>query len=232
MTKHRGVAGVVLALLVPLAVWAGNLVLPFTFHAGDVIRASEVNANFTAVKDSVDDLDARLSSASGGSAHSGSRLKLLVLESDDGAAVPYSGSSYYWDSQLQTMCLLLTASSSAYVQPAEGFPCVPYGVGTTSSSSQVVYTDPTCLTKAVIGGGSTVDLSAFFGLDGGLRYASTVWSDGGLDVYRLGPNSAAPEPVYGLRPDGGCAVAGNSVLAPITATLSAADLAHLKFRVR
>ncbi len=39
--------------------WAGSVTIPNTFVAGTTARASEVNANFTAVKTAVDDNDAK-----------------------------------------------------------------------------------------------------------------------------------------------------------------------------
>lgn len=43
--------GVVGAVLVPAAIWAGNLTVPHHFNAGDVISAAEVNENFAALQD-------------------------------------------------------------------------------------------------------------------------------------------------------------------------------------
>jgi hypothetical protein len=51
-------------LVVPLAAFAGSLVLPFTFSNGTIADANAVNANFAAVETSVDDNDARISQLS------------------------------------------------------------------------------------------------------------------------------------------------------------------------
>jgi hypothetical protein len=40
--------------------WAGSVTLPFNFTAGTTARASEVNANFAAVKTAVDDNNTRI----------------------------------------------------------------------------------------------------------------------------------------------------------------------------
>ncbi len=50
MTQKQKILGIVLALLVPAAVWAGDLVLPHVFAGGQPIRASEFNANFEALR--------------------------------------------------------------------------------------------------------------------------------------------------------------------------------------
>jgi len=46
--------------VVSAVTWAGSVTLPFTFSAGTTARASEVNANFAAVKTAVDDNHARI----------------------------------------------------------------------------------------------------------------------------------------------------------------------------
>ncbi len=91
--KHTWL-GVVLSLAVPLAVWAGSAVLPFTFSSGTVIKSAEVNANFAALRDSMP--------------RSGSRLKVLFRRTADGLALP--ADTYQLDSQLGTLCHFSTAA--------------------------------------------------------------------------------------------------------------------------
>jgi hypothetical protein len=46
--------------ILPVYVWAGEVTLPNTFVPGERARADEMNANFAAVKDAVDDNDERI----------------------------------------------------------------------------------------------------------------------------------------------------------------------------
>lgn len=67
---------VVFGLPAGLAV-AGSVTLPNTFTAGTTIRAADVNANFTAVKSSVDDNAARISALESALAAQATRLTAL-----------------------------------------------------------------------------------------------------------------------------------------------------------
>lgn len=58
-----GLAFVGLVAVTPLAMRAGVLTLPNTFVNGQVANATQVNANFTAVKTAVDDNDTRITAA-------------------------------------------------------------------------------------------------------------------------------------------------------------------------
>lgn len=67
LRRRRVRYGIALALLaVPAVAIAAPVAIPNDFVAGEVISASEMNANFSAVKASVDDNDARLTSLEGG----------------------------------------------------------------------------------------------------------------------------------------------------------------------
>ncbi|MEW5742366.1 MAG: tail fiber domain-containing protein [Myxococcota bacterium] len=64
-TKRRVKAAISTALLVGATALASNVTLPHVFTSGTPARAAEVNANFSAVKTSVDDNHARLQTAEG-----------------------------------------------------------------------------------------------------------------------------------------------------------------------
>lgn len=124
LVKQR--LGIALGVLVPLIIWAGDLVLPHTFSAGGAIRADEMNANFAAVR-------AHASRAF----MSGTRLKALGIKSADGTSVPigpYAG-AYFWDAQLQTLCAPSNSSPP--------FKCLP------PTARLVVYLDAACTQPAV-----------------------------------------------------------------------------------
>jgi hypothetical protein len=65
---------VLTGLLVPLVIWAGDAVLPNTFSPGTLIKSSELNANFEALRDAVNAKSA------------GTRLKTIRVSSSDGFA--------------------------------------------------------------------------------------------------------------------------------------------------
>ncbi len=66
MKKTALYTGIALASAVAVpAAWAGSLTIPNTFTSGTKALASEVNANFSAVKTEVDDNDARITTNAG-----------------------------------------------------------------------------------------------------------------------------------------------------------------------
>lgn len=64
-TKRKMKAALSTALLVGATALAGSVTLPHTFTPGSPARAADVNANFSAVKTSVDDNHSRLQAAEG-----------------------------------------------------------------------------------------------------------------------------------------------------------------------
>lgn len=54
------IVGVLLTVFATSPTWAGSLTIPNTFTSGTTARASEVNANFSAIETAVDDNDARI----------------------------------------------------------------------------------------------------------------------------------------------------------------------------
>lgn len=66
LRRHWG--GLLAAVLLPLSVWAADLVLPRIFAPRDPIRAADINANFAALRDEVN----ALKRASGGGVDGGS----------------------------------------------------------------------------------------------------------------------------------------------------------------
>lgn len=97
-TKLR--LGIALGVLVPLVIWAGDLVVPHTFTAGGPIRADEMNANFEAVRAAVNTKADRVD------AGTAARLKVVQFRSTDGTTLPSSGVPpfAYYDSQLSVYC--------------------------------------------------------------------------------------------------------------------------------
>ncbi|WP_089945001.1 tail fiber domain-containing protein [Candidatus Entotheonella palauensis] len=59
---YKGIWGIILcvAMVVPAPLFAGRVTIPHTFSNGTVADADEVNANFTAIKDAIDDNDSRI----------------------------------------------------------------------------------------------------------------------------------------------------------------------------
>lgn len=233
MFRRQQLAGVLFAVLLPLVVWAGNLVLPFSFQSGTPIRASEMNANFDSVKQAIDGLEGRVSSSGGGVVRSGIRLKLLTTESADGMSMPLtvSGVPVYWDSQLETIC---------YVQwsPYSDTYCTPM------SWAYSAFSDPACqnLVAAVT---DTADFAPeSYGLDGGFRKYALInqgSTDGGAPYAEIGAASGAPLQLYQSNrqflSDGGyidtCSAQGNlGRIAPILRNVPLADLARVTAHVR
>lgn len=64
VAKRAGIAALVAA---PVALWAAPITLPNTFTNGTVADANQVNANFTALEDQVNALDAFFEPGAGGS---------------------------------------------------------------------------------------------------------------------------------------------------------------------
>jgi hypothetical protein len=60
MNKYQISLATVLAAALSAPSWASDVTLPHTFSAGQRARAAQVNNNFTAVKDAVDDNDERI----------------------------------------------------------------------------------------------------------------------------------------------------------------------------
>ena len=54
------IAGLIVALIVPVGIWAATISLPHTFTAGTPAVASEVNTNFTTLETAVNNLDGRI----------------------------------------------------------------------------------------------------------------------------------------------------------------------------
>lgn len=61
-TRNAVLTGLVVATLVGTIALGANVTLPFAFSAGTTAKASEVNANFAAVKSAVDDGQSQISS--------------------------------------------------------------------------------------------------------------------------------------------------------------------------
>lgn len=237
MNDSRRLAGILVAVLVPVVVWAGNLVLPFSFQAGSPIRASEMNANFAAVKQAVDDLDARVSGTGAGLLRSGSRLKMLTLEGPDGLSSPVAGqfsSGFFWllwDSQLQTVC---AAGLYSVAQDR----CLPI------SSASPAYLESTCQTEVGAFPSSGIVVDSFVGDAGVKQYLTSSMADGGLVIRELGAQSAAAASVFNRNqyttglPDGGsvtvdeCVAGGSYRTAPIIGTVPVSMLAPISLHVR
>lgn len=225
MAKYK-LRGILIAVFIPLAVWAGNLVLPFTFQSGAPIRASEMNDNFAAVKQSINDLDARVAVA--GLAKSGTRLKTITMESGDGASSPltiqlsYEFAGVFWDSQLETTCI---GGSAGY--------CLPSGSGFSSH-----YSDAACQARiAALGPGGSLAGT----LPGTSKnYLSERLLDGGIEVREIGLPSALAQPLYDLQgqslSDGWiewtCFGSGSGRTAPFVRVVPMSELATVSLHIR
>jgi hypothetical protein len=140
--------GVLLGLLVPLVIWAGDLVLPHRFSSGDPIRASDMNDNFDAVAAAVNSKADR--------PDAGARLRLVQLRSAEGVPLPYVGSPMqagvglpYYDAVLGVFCWPARLGSRVR--------CLPYGQagGTFAALSGAVpignsWLDSTCSQRVVV----------------------------------------------------------------------------------
>jgi hypothetical protein len=148
---HRSYrTGVMLGLLIPVVIWAANAVLPFAFSSGGAIRASEINANFSGLRDAIN------------AGSSGSRLKVFALRGPDGSVFESSvvgvpgtnGGGVAWDSQLQISCGLKACGP--------GFACCA------PIARANVFSDSTC-TQRVALVLSILDFFGQFGGDGGVE---------------------------------------------------------------
>lgn len=83
MQSHKA-ALLSIAVVATVALGA-NVTLPFTYTPGTTARASEVNANFTAVKTAVDDNNTRLTTAEGGLTALTARVAALESQAAAGA---------------------------------------------------------------------------------------------------------------------------------------------------
>jgi hypothetical protein len=113
---------VLTGLLVPLVIWAGDAVLPNTFSPGTLIKSSELNANFEALRDAVNAKSA------------GTRLKTIRVSSSDGFAqevgLSAAGITPVWDSLLSISCRAAKVAGA-------GVRCVP-------AYSSTGYSDAAC----------------------------------------------------------------------------------------
>lgn len=226
MLRHRRLGGIILAILLPVVVWAGNLILPFTFQSGTPIRASEMNANFAAVKQAVDELDARVSGSGTGLLRSGTRLKQITLEGADGvSATGVFSFPIFWDSQLHTACLV---AGFRYTH------CLP------APGAGVAFSDPACSNQV----GYVYDTGQNFervAPDGGYRwYAQTLEADAGITYLELGDAAPNLVPLFNsyqqLLSDGGsismCSTGSTGRTAPIIRMVPVTDLAPISFHVQ
>lgn len=200
-----------LGLLIPVVIWAANAVLPFTFSSGGAIRASEINANFSALRDAVN------------AGSSGSRLKFFALRGADGSVfespLGLGTFTFAWDSQLQISCT-----------PRR---CGPDFACCAPITQAGLFSDSTCTQRVSVPSGSVLDFLSYFGADGGVEqyrfatqldvqtgqlvgfvrlgaaqtglvYSSTVQglADGGqqLNCYQQAPTVQTFYPVTGAEP--------------------------------
>lgn len=136
--------GVILGILVPLTIWAADVLLPHTFQSGGAIRASEVNANFEALRVAVN-AKAEASAVVG----SGTRLRRLGFRMSDGTTqvggILSSGESVYFDTLQNRHCIV--RPSSLYLDSVGKMRCFPLASGGDLSASQInVFTDAQCTT--------------------------------------------------------------------------------------
>lgn len=153
--------GVLVGLLVPAVIFAGNAVLPFTFTSGSPIRASEMNANFEALRAAIN------------LGNSGTRLKYLTWRSPDGARLPVGGAYGFWDSQLRVECRPRFYGAAGLT----GGRCLPIG-------QLDFFADPNCVQRATFPDGP-IAFVLNETQDAGLSHDFAAADDGG--VYRLGP---------------------------------------------
>lgn len=164
------------AVAVPSVIYAGTLTLPHLFTSGTPIMASEMNANFEAVKQAI----ARTFS-------SGTRLRALILKSSDGVSLP--ASSTFWDSTMSTLCSPSSAGPGTYR-------CLPYSTGSQSTQH---FADAACAQQVVIADGT----NSLLGLPAN-SYAMVRMSqsDGGFSNEVRA--TAAPTQAAGYYSMGGC----------------------------
>lgn len=183
MSRRSMWPGILVSLLVPAVIFAGNAVLPFTFTSGSPIRASEMNANFEALRAAIN------------LGNSGTRLKSPKWRSADGAQVPLTGfQTGWWDAQLKFECTpFFSVNGGRY-----GGRCLP-------NLTLEHFTDPNCVQGATRTYGMVFEILNFT-QDAGLSNNFARADDGG--VYRLGPVQSGQlysRSYLGL-PDGGVSV--------------------------
>lgn len=174
--------------------------LPHTFTAGGAIRANEMNANFAAVKATV---DGKADKGTTG-LRAGARLKPVVTVSPDGASAPFLVSTYnsvvpvFFDAQLGAACV-----------PTSAGRCMPMGVAI------VAWDDSACTVPVAQGlAGFTTGLYEL-GLDAGVFTPQYVYGDSlsfagpAPQVFALGALRGPPSNIYCRRlsflADGGTA---------------------------
>ncbi len=137
-------------LAVPVSIYTANATLPHTFSSGTPIRAEEVNANFTALRDAVNTKSDIVQNG----AVSGQRLKLVGMTSSDGAR---------FVSEDYTQNLLYDVALSMYCSPNDvltsatttEFLCLPAAYSflrratddNGSGGGPYVFADSTCNTR-------------------------------------------------------------------------------------
>ncbi len=195
-------------LLVPASIYAANATLPHTFSAGTPIRAQEVNANFTALRDAV---NTKADTGQTG-ASSGQRLKLVGFTSSDGLRLP---SKYY----TTTEDLLYDAILSMYCVPehvptaanTREYLCIPDSYSDTRQanngdegygSTGYYFADANCNTRFYFAEGNNV-LPA--GLPPAQRYITDRDSNDIFHMYRLGQRVTGAVTVYRNSHEGGSA---------------------------
>lgn len=140
MVRYHRLA-LVFGVLTPLLIWAGDVVLQHVFSAGDPIRASEVNANFEALRVATNTKADKQSTVT-----SGSRLKRLGYRFADGTtevATFSQGISGFYDAQLDLHCFTM----STITDSAGKLRCLPIPVWTLMASA---YSDATCTTPVQV----------------------------------------------------------------------------------
>lgn len=160
MSRRSMWPGILVSLLVPAVIFAGNAVLPFTFTSGSPIRASEMNANFESLRAAIN------------LGNSGTRLKQLAWRFSDGARFNLTGlDAMFWDSQMKVQC----RPTSVTVRSGR---CLP-------NDQLEWFADPSCVQEAATPSGGIVAILNE-SQDAGLSYElARSMLDGG--VYRLGP---------------------------------------------
>lgn len=123
MKRTHQALGLLLAVLMPLVVVAGNL--PYTFSSGSVIRASELNGNFEALASQLATLI---------TPKSGTRIEVYAHVGTDSSVSPrYVG---LYDRRLSTQCEVQRAEDGKLrCLPSFLIPLV---------TSAFAFTDPTC----------------------------------------------------------------------------------------
>lgn len=214
-----------LAIAVPAVIYAADLTLPHVFTVGTPILASEVNANFEAV---------RLAVNSNGS---GTRLKVLALKGNDGFSQLITGLGLFfpivWDSQLHISCNVLFG----YCGPLRSLQNIYSDAACTAPVFRTQSTQSPMLTVAV--------LASYFGSDAGtafnepVRYAwRTPTNSIATEFYRLGPEQIGTQfqSNQQIGADGGlqltCSNVGNGTFEPVIGIEPEANFARVSFLVQ